>query len=219
MIGKLLLACVLVMAVLDPATPMFGSTISRGMLSQNKLALTFDDGPSMYTEDILRVLSEHNVKTTFFFIGRNALEHQDIVNLTVAEGHEIGVHSFSHPVMVFRSRKFVDNEIIKTKQILEKHTDVKYFRPPYGLRDWTTMKSAENAGLKTVMWTYMVPDYREISTERIVHMVKPKLRNGAIIVLHDGGGNRSRTVHALPYIIQEAKSRGFELVTLSELLS
>ncbi|MBU1975578.1 MAG: polysaccharide deacetylase family protein [Nanoarchaeota archaeon] len=204
-----------------PFSQIFGKVVYEGDRQTKNIALTFDDGPSEYTITVLDLLKKEKVKATFFIIGKNVEENEDILKRIHSEGHDIGIHSYTHPVMPFISNKRIDKEIKDTKDLLKQTVDmdVVYFRPPYGIRDWRVIGSARKHGLRTVTWTHIAPDYKVQDSERIAQGVIHSFRNGAIITMHDGGGNRQATVNALPLIIKEAQNQGYQLVSLTELLS
>lgn len=186
------------------------------------VALTFDDGPSKYTDEILEILKLNNIKATFFFVGNNAGAHRSTVLKAYQDGNIIGNHTYSHANLSHLNGEDIETELTKNSKIVHRLIGVypAFFRPPYGACSDKSRRVARNLGLKTIRWSAMVDDYHADRTTSlkiasgIIELVGP----GAIIGLHDGGGNREKTVEALPIIICELKRRGYEILPLSELL-
>ena len=196
--------------------------IKRAKTNRKVVAFTFDDGPNgRYTNEILDVLRANDIKATFFFVGKNIHGQEDMVRSAYADGHIIGNHSYSHRYLAKMSKKKVERELKKTGELI-KWTIGKYpllFRPPYGGCSNTSASVAEGMHLKTILWSAMVDDYNPDTTSEkiaaeIINLVKP----GTIIGLHDGGGNRAKTVAALSMIIDRLKKKGYEFVNVPELL-
>ena len=201
-------------------------TACRGISSANTrqkiVALTFDDGPHRkYTDEVLAILRMNNIKATFFVVGKNVEESPDVVKLTYAEGHVIGNHSYSHPYLSSLSGDEIETELTKTNGIINRVIGVSpfLFRPPYGSCSPKTARIARNLDFKTIMWS---ADYRMdliTASEKIANEIVSHVRSGAIILLHDGGGNRENVVEALPIIIRALRNDGYEFVTVPELLN
>ncbi|MGI8427566.1 MAG: polysaccharide deacetylase family protein [Actinomycetota bacterium] len=181
-----------------------------------QVALTFDDGPSpLYTPAILDILRNAGVKATFFPLGRTASRNPDLVRRLVAEGMHIGNHSWDHPVLTNKPAKFVIDQLKRSEDTLSAlGASVSVFRPPFGSFQPSTLKTAESLHLKTVIWSVDSLDWKKTGTEQIVDRVLSLVRPGSIILLHDGGGNRSQTVAALPQIISTLKARGYQFALL-----
>jgi len=198
-----------------------------GDKASKKVALTFDDGPSdPYTGEILDVLKEHDVKATFFLLGRNAEKYPDLAQRIVREGHVIGNHSFSHSDMAFFFKRRSLREIDQAENSIFRITGVRptLFRPPHGRYSPGLLKLTRAEGLLTVEWSVSPKDWAQPSAAKIVKRVLNQVRNGSIILLHDGHpdtepGNRLHTVMALPTLIAALRAEGYELVTVPELLS
>jgi peptidoglycan/xylan/chitin deacetylase (PgdA/CDA1 family) len=187
------------------------------------IALTFDDGPSMkHTKQVLGVLKLNNIKGTFFFIGKNARKYQKIVREAYNNGHVIGNHSYSHYHLNRLNGEDIENELTKTSELIEKIIGVYplLFRPPYGACSLESVRVARNLHFKTIMWSAMVDDYHvdRTTSEKIASQILGLVHPGAIIGLHDGGGNREKTVEALQIIIKALQNEGYEFVTIPELL-
>jgi len=192
---------------------------------EKKIALTFDDGPNdPYTSEVLKILKDNNVRATFFLIGKNVETEPEAASAIVAAGHAIGNHSYDHRNLVTRTNAQVRDEIMKTEKVIEEATGQKttLFRPPYGDKDALTLQQTRKLGYVMIEWSVSAEDWRRPGVEKIVHNVVPHVRNGSIILLHDGDkirrGDRSQTVAALPRIIAQLRQEGFQFVTIPELL-
>lgn len=181
-------------------------------------ALTFDDGPSIYTPQILNILDRYGVKATFFMIGLHIERHPDIAALVASKGHTIGNHSYSHPAMGKLSAEDIKAELDRTANLLKKHTGstTRWFRPPMRSLSSLLFKTATEEGYEVVLWDvdpmdWTNPDYLTIYN-RVVSATTP----GAVILLHDGGGNREQTIRALPLIIKTLLRRGYTFVSLDK---
>ncbi len=188
------------------------------------LALTFDDGPSERdTNKILDILAENNIKATFFVIGKNAEKHLDIVKRISNEGHEIGNHTYSHPQMREISPKEVNDEIVRTQQILQGITGKtpKLFRPPGGYLNNMIMEQILLNNCTTVLWSWRqdTMDWKNPPVHDIINTVISNVQDGDIILFHDYIYGDSPTPEALKEIIPKLKNMGYEFVTVSELIS
>lgn len=190
-----------------------------------EVALTFDDGPDeVYTEQILDILKQYNVKATFFLLGTNMQHYPDVVKRIVAEGHAIGNHSYSHPdLRKFSKEDAFQTELDKTQQIFAELVGFKpnIFRPPYGAITDEQIPYFAEQGLRTINWSIDTFDWdkkqnsaEEMTQEKIFRY----LHEGGIILMHSAGGNRENTVKALPGIIEGLLERGYQLKTIPELL-
>lgn len=199
-----------------------GKTIKEVKVSDAKkvIALTFDDGPwPKSTEQILEILKEHNVKATFFWVGQALSNHREIAQKVVSENHTIANHTWSHRYGKF-SREAASQEIEKTAKLIEEITGVTspIFRPPGGVLDNGLVDYVFEQNYVNVMWSVDSRDWRSSSASIIDNVLKQS-KSGGIVLMHDGGGNRSDTVKALPTIIKELKKQGYEFVTIPELLA
>jgi peptidoglycan-N-acetylglucosamine deacetylase len=201
-----------------------GYAVGQAKTREKIVALTFDDGPSKtYTPQVLEVLKKYNVKATFFMCGAQAQYYPELVKQVSADGHEIANHSFSHPnLFKDRSKRGAPlvAEVVQMNQLIEKLTMIKpaYFRAPYNYMGPETIKAVNDAGLIYVSWTFSLLDWEKPAPQVMVTAFTKKLIPGTILLLHDGGGNRTNTVAALPGIIEAAKKKGYRFVTLGELL-
>jgi peptidoglycan/xylan/chitin deacetylase (PgdA/CDA1 family) len=195
--------------------------VKRGGNRGRDIALTFDDGPGPYTPGVLDVLERFHVRATFFAIGE--MERYFGAS-TVRELHGrdvVGDHTETHPEM---ARLSAHNQ---HEQLLDQIAHVELlgglrptlFRPPYGSFGATTMRELRSLHLLMVLWSVDAGDYLRPGVHQIVRHVLAGARPGAIVLLHDGGGDRSQTVAALPRIIGRLRKRGFHLVTVPQLLA
>jgi peptidoglycan/xylan/chitin deacetylase (PgdA/CDA1 family) len=199
-----------------------GSKESRS----KQLALTYDDGPNdPHTLRLLEVLAKHNVKATFFLIGRYAQQRPDIVREIVNAGHIVGNHTFSHPNLIFASASRTRTQLRECQeaitQAIGQHSPL--FRPPFGGRRPGTLGVARSLGLVPVMWNVSGEDWKGYSADAIKQKIRRQVRRGDVILLHDGshtgmGTDRSQTIIATDQLIAETKSEGFEFTTIPEMM-
>jgi len=200
----------------------------HGDIKQNKIALTFDDGPNMpYTLQILDILKKYNVKATFFVIGKNVERYPEITKRIVQDGHCIGNHTYSHPELLVNTLSHIRYQIKKAEEVILRETGIKpnLFRSPYGMNNLSVLSEAERLGYVVVEWSVSGRNgIMEPRFDKIVKKVLQDTQNGSIILLHDGNrlakkANRSQTVKSLPLIIENLKQRGYQFVTVPELLN
>ena len=186
---------------------------------ERAVALTFDDGPSPeYTPRILDTLKRLHVKATFFVIGYLADEYPSIVRREKRLGMTVGNHSYNHPLVPAFDQlpaKLLDDEIALGAASLG-HAGVTptLFRPPEGSFSVSVVRAAQAQGERVVLWSVDPRDWAGIGTAEIVRNVLSSVRPGAIVILHDGGGDRSATLRALPEIIRGIRKRGLRLVAV-----
>jgi peptidoglycan/xylan/chitin deacetylase (PgdA/CDA1 family) len=197
--------------------------INRADTEEKVIALTYDDGPYFpYTNQLLDILDGYQVKATFFEIGRNIEKHSEIVPMIVARGHELANHSYSHTDMMFKPREFLLSEIEKTDQLLQElgvKQDSISFRPPLGRRFVVLSYLLSQMHKKQIIWDVNSHDYKNtLTAEDIANRVIDNVRSGSIVVMHDGGGERSKTLAATEIIVKDLQSKGYAFKTVSELL-
>ncbi len=209
--------------------PTYPALYHQGAADKTKVALTFDDGPDpTWTPRILDVLKARGLKATFFLIGRNVEDHPDLVRRIIAEGHEIGNHTYTHGNLAEMPEWRQRLELGSTERLIEAETgrSTTLFRPPYDA-DATPTDVAQLAPLAfaerelgyTVVLERIDPqDWARPGADVIVQRVKEQRREGSIILLHDAGGDRSQTLTALPRILDWLAERGDSVVPMSELL-
>jgi peptidoglycan/xylan/chitin deacetylase (PgdA/CDA1 family) len=188
-----------------------------------EIALSFDDGPSIYTSQVLDILDQHGVKATFFVVGRNAVLNPHLMRRAVESGHEIGNHTWSHTALTALKKKGARrHEVEGASDVVRAATGHKplLFRPPYGAMRPGTNREVRQLGMLPVVWSVDARDYDPRVTEKaLVARVRKALRPGSIILLHDGGGDRSKTVAALPAILAAVAKDGYRPVTITQLLN
>ena len=197
------------------------------------IALTFDDGPSLqFTPQYLDILAQYGAKATFFNLGLNLEEGADYVALCkrcVDEGHQVSSHTYSHDDKTLSGMDEATraNEISKTFQLIQSATGVatQVMRPPYGeFRGWQYLQYIASHGdiSYSAYWSVDSLDWERKGVDSIIAACTKNINadnyNGAVVLMHDGGGDRSEDVAALPTIIQTYQSYGYQLVTLNELL-
>jgi peptidoglycan/xylan/chitin deacetylase (PgdA/CDA1 family) len=169
------------------------------------VALTFDDGPSPVSPALLTVLADRHEPATFFYIGRNAAAHPEIVRAAVRAGHQIGNHTYDHPDLRTLSSAQVADELRRTNAVLTPLVGhVALFRSPYGLSSAQIRGAASGLGLSEVLWTVDSKDFAAKSVDQIVDR-SGGLADGGVLLLHDGD---ELTVQALPRIINAYHERG-----------
>lgn len=210
-----------------PDNHFYGMAFSEIPTSRKVVALTFDDGPyPPYTDQILDILKEYQVPATFFVIGQNAAKHPDLVRRIVREGHQVGNHSYHHIDLLKADRNVLAEEIDRTSQVIRDITgqSPNFVRPPHGFRDPVVMEAMRERGLTVVEWSVMSRDWTNPGVETIVNRTVSKVRNGSVVLLHDGDGvaqdaSRAQSVEATRRIIQELQAQGYTFVTVDEIVA
>ncbi|MEG4025222.1 polysaccharide deacetylase family protein [Microcoleus sp. S13C4] len=198
-----------------------GTTIREAKLdSQHKaIALTFDDGPwPTTTTQILDILKENNIKATFFWVGKYLQTYPEIGKQVAQAGHAIGNHTWSHEYIKY-NEDGAAREIDRTSSLIEQLTGIQtsMFRPPGGILNNGLAAYAQKKNYAVVMWSADSFDWRSL-TESLMDNVMRQANSGGIVLMHDGGGNRSRTVKVLPDVIARLRKEGYIFVTVPELL-
>ncbi|HEY9650035.1 MAG TPA: polysaccharide deacetylase family protein [Coleofasciculaceae cyanobacterium] len=188
--------------------------------SEKVIALTFDDGPwPNNTLQILDILKQYNINATFFWVGQCLKAYPQIAKQVVDDDHVIGNHTWHHSYRHF-NKTAAAKEIEDTAELIYKTTGVKtsLFRPPGGVMNNGVVDYAKQQNYAIIMWSSDPMDYRHFSPQQLVNNVIRKAKPGAIVLMHDGGGNRHATVQALPQIITKLQEQGYRFVTVPELL-
>jgi len=211
---------------MSPTGQWYGRTFTGIRAGSKQLALTYDDGPNdPYTMRLLEVLAKHEVRATFFMIGRYVRQRPDIVREVLQAGHVIGNHTFSHPLLTLKSIGEIGEELRDCEQALSDaiggHSNL--FRPPFGGRRSAVLRVARKLSLETVMWNVTGYDWDANSADDIERKIVRRVRGGNVILLHDGGhkkfgADRSGTVGASDRLIAKYKSEGYEFVTIPEMM-
>lgn len=210
-----------------PDNNVFGRVFIESATNKKVVALTFDDGPySPYTEQLLDILKEHNVPATFFLVGKNVEKYPELVRRIANEGHQLGNHTYHHVDLLKGDRKTIAEEIDRTSKAIAAITGTAphVVRPPHGFRDPVVMEIMAERNLKVVEWSVMSRDWTNPGVEVIVDRTVKKVKNGSIILLHDGDGiaskaSRIQSVEATRRIIQALMAQGYQFVTVDEILA
>jgi peptidoglycan-N-acetylglucosamine deacetylase len=209
-----------------PKGQMFGPTFTGLPRGSKQIALTYDDGPNdPHTLRLLDVLARQDVHATFFLIGRYAQQRPDIAGEIVKAGHVVGNHTFTHPLLIFKSAAEIRQELSGCRSALQdavgEHSNL--FRPPFGGRRPAVLRIAREMSLEPVMWNVTGYDWNAPPAEVIERKVAKQIRGGDVILLHDGGhkhmgADRAQTVLATEQLIKRRKSEGYEFVTVPQML-
>jgi peptidoglycan-N-acetylglucosamine deacetylase len=190
--------------------------------SQRIVAITFDDGPNpLYTPQILEIFSEAKAKATFFMIGEQMKKHPEVVKQVAEQGHEIGNHTFSHPML---SQLSIDDclaEIEQSEKLAEELAGRKpaVFRPPYLDYNQDTVSILQQKGYPMIgALNLEALDWEQPGVEHILEKSRDVVKGGGILIFHDGFGDRSQTIEAVRMLVSELTSQDYQLVTVSELL-
>lgn len=191
------------------------STGPRG----KRIALTYDDGPSIYTPRFLDELKRLGVPATFFLIGRQVAANAAIVRRMLADGHMVGNHSWNHADLG-GGGPAATTQIAGTQEAIRRASGFTpcLFRPPYGATGHDLVARARDNGLTSVLWSVDPSDWQSLAAGTIFQRVVSHVGPGAIILEHDGGGVRTQTLGALPQIVAALRSRGYRFVTVTALL-
>jgi len=199
-----------------------GAVISEVKLPPEKkvIALTFDDGPwPSSTAKVLDILKKNNIKGTFFVVGQNVKNYPDLTKRVVTDGHTIANHTWHHWYNHMNAQAAA-YEVANTEDIIFKTTGVKtgLFRPPGGIMTNGVAAYAKSNKYAIIMWSADSMDYSRPAVPRLMNNIFREAKPGGIVLMHDGGGDRSHTVKALPEIISKFRKQGYEFVTVPELL-
>ena len=209
-----------------PTGQWYGRTFASGIRGSKQIALTYDDGPNdPHTLQLLDVLAKHSVRATFFMIGRYVQQRPDIARAVAQAGHVIGNHTFTHPLLIFKSEAQTRMQLVECHQALEdaigEHSNL--FRPPFGGRRPATLRVARELRLQTVMWNVTGHDWNAPPAAVIEKKVARQMQGGDVILLHDGGhramgADRAPTVVATDRLIASCQAEGYEFVTIPEMM-
>ena len=186
---------------------------------EKKIALTFDDGPSEFTLEVLALLKKYNAKATFFCIVKNIEKHPKILKQIITEGHLVGNHSYSHSKLFdFYNEDKITDELRKTDELLEKFTSKKinFFRPPYGVTTPSIRRALKITGHKTIGWNIRSLDGGTKNQELIFNRIIKRVSPGGIVLLHDTG---KHSVLVLEQFLQFLKQNNYQVVSTEELLN
>jgi peptidoglycan/xylan/chitin deacetylase (PgdA/CDA1 family) len=184
-----------------------------------QVALTFDDGPTpAYTPRVLSALAKYGAHATFFVLGDMASHWPGLVRREAAGGNEVCIHTWNHPMMTRVSAARLDAEVLRSARLVAHLAGTaRWFRPPYGGINAHVRARVAALGFHTVLWDVDTSDWRKPPPSTIAARIVNGARNGRVILMHDGGGDRSRTVAALAIALPRLRARGVRMVTLSQL--
>ena len=221
----------------NPSNQIFGKTVVSGPANQRVVALTYDDGPNPpYTTKILDVLAKEHVHATFFLVGQAVTAYPGVVRREFREGNAVGNHTWQHDHLIMLTPDQVRESLRRTDDAIYAATGERthIMRPPYGSRDWLVLDQAHRLGYTPVMWSVpLARDWEYPPAGVIAKRILPLVRDGSIIVLHDGNRglicarahinphqcDRSADIGATRLIIEELKKQGYRFVTIPELLA
>lgn len=191
-----------------------GEIVRSGPGRGKRVALTFDDGPSDYTPEILRILKRTGAKATFFMLGQQVAAYPSYARAVLAQGHEAANHSYDHDLLPSGSN------VRHATKTIERVTGFRpcLFRPPYGAMSGSLAKEVGDDHMKSVIWDVDTTDWKLPGAASIKSTIVHASHAGSIVLMHDGGGPRQGTVDAIEGAIKGLRHRGFELVTVTELL-
>ncbi|MGP9020548.1 bifunctional polysaccharide deacetylase/glycosyltransferase family 2 protein [Streptomyces sp. BR1] len=198
-------------------------------IPKHKLVLTFDDGPDpTWTPKVLDALKKYHAHGVFFVTGANAARYPDLIKRMVDEGHEVGLHTFNHPDLSYQSHARIDWELAQNQLALEGAAGIRtsLFRPPYSSfadaiddKNWPVIKYVGSRGYITALDSTDSEDWQRPGIDTIIKNATPKHGKGAIVLMHDSGGNRSQTVAALDTFLPKLQGKGYTFVNLTEALN
>ncbi|MFG2359460.1 glycosyltransferase [Streptomyces sp. NPDC048521] len=194
----------------------------------HRIVLTFDDGPDpTWTPKVLDILKKHHAHAVFFVTGTMTSRHPDLVRRMVDEGHEVGLHTFNHPDLSYHSKKRIDWELSQNQLTLAGAAGIRssLFRPPYSSfadamdnKSWPVTEYIGSRGYLTVVNDTDSEDWRKPGVDAIIRKATPKGGKGAVVLMHDSGGDRHQTVQALDRFLPQLQRQGYEFQTLTEAL-
>jgi len=201
---------------------LFGELYPRVETTEKVVALTFDDVPRPgQTEAILDLLKRHGVRASFFMVGRNIERSPELAARVLAEGHQVGNHSYSHHRLVLESPSYVQEELDKTDALLRKlgvEGEI-LFRAPHGKKLVVLPWLLSRSGRKHITFDVVTRDDETQDVALLTSRVMESVRPGSIILFHDGGRDKPGTVRAVDIVLGKLKEQGYRFVTVSELLA
>ncbi|HTW65353.1 MAG TPA: polysaccharide deacetylase family protein [Bryobacteraceae bacterium] len=211
-------------AVRVPSCSWLAPSVSRGPSARRSIALTFDDGPSESTPELLELLARHRAPSTFFQIGANVRRLPQIAREVAAAGHDIGNHTETHPLLALKSGGFIYSELARAQESIEHATGFhpRYFRAPYGVR-WFGLRTAQRRlALNGVMWSTIALDWKR-QTPAVVSRLLAGAAPGAILCLHDGRNLNHRpdigvTLQAMRELLPKLSELGFRFEKVADIL-
>ncbi|MGE0491740.1 MAG: polysaccharide deacetylase family protein [Vulcanimicrobiota bacterium] len=210
-----LLAGLLIEPMLIPQGRLWGP-VQTHLPDDSTVALTFDDGPSEHTEELLDILAALEVKATFFVIGSQVQKFPDTARRIAAEGHGLGNHTQNHPNLLLTSSARTMAEIETANRVIQQVTGItpRLFRPPYGYRTPLVHRAVRRLGQRMITWSVNPRDFLDPGLTTLITRVLQEVGPGDIVLLHDGRANRADTVAAVPILVRALRQRGLEPVPL-----
>jgi peptidoglycan-N-acetylglucosamine deacetylase len=202
--------------------PPVGEAWQRVDTREPVVALTYDDGPNPpFTLAVLEALERHQVKAAFFMVGKNVEAHPDVVRAVLEGGHEVGNHTYWHSPLVLRTPAFVRRQIAATDALLRGIgvSGEIFFRSPYGAHVLAVPYVLWRLGRRNILFDVIVEDWATQDAQCIARRVLERASPGSIVVLHDGGGERSGSVAATALVIEGLRRRGYRFLSVRELLA
>jgi len=209
-----------------PTGQWYGKTFTGLSSGARQIALTYDDGPNdPHSLRLLEVLARHSVHATFFLIGRYVQQRPEIAREIVQAGHVVGNHTFTHPLLIFKSEAEIRHELGRCRAALQdaigRHSNL--FRPPFGGRRPAVLRVARELGLEPVMWNVTGYDWNAPPAAVIERKVAKQVHGGDVILLHDGGhkqmgADRAQTVIATDRMLTRYKAEGYEFLTVPRMM-
>lgn len=199
----------------------FGGLTARVRTENRVIALTFDDAPTQFSNEIVDLLDRKGIPATFYLIGANIEKYPSQTNYIIEKGHEIGNHSYSHQRFLMKSPAFIEEEVEKTNKYIREsgYAGEITFRPPYGKKLFALPWYLNRHGIKTITWDVEPDTYHSGDSAKIIEYTLEHTRPGSIILMHPFCETECEADRkALPQIIDALSSRGFKFVTVSELL-
>lgn len=203
----------------DPSV-FYGKKFMNGPITTKKIALTFDDGPyPKTTPQFLAILKQEGITATFFMLGESVQHYPETAKMVADAGHEIGCHTTSHFNLRTKSSDVIETEVVGTAKQIEQITGKKphVFRPPFGEYNQFVLKSCAEGQMAMVCWSVDTNDWRRGSTAASIHdACLRQTHGGSVILMHD---THAKDLPALPGIIKDLKAKGYQFVTVSELMA